>query len=114
MYKSETPNLSTVLTMSNAIMEELNHLRAAAGSTIEILVDPTDPTFQKYATRWTDIDRKTPAAIMLPSNEKEIKQAVSKSACRILMATCAHFADMYLGAMGSQCFDSIRNEKRWA
>jgi hypothetical protein len=68
---------STEPTMIKTINEQLNNLRAVSGSNIEILIDSTDPTFQKYVTRWTDIDRKTLAAIILPTNEKEIQQTVS-------------------------------------
>jgi hypothetical protein len=62
--------------MSTSILNTLNQLRVSAGKALEILTDQSDATFQDRAKRWTDIDRKTPAAIILPTNEEDIRKTV--------------------------------------
>ena len=62
--------------MSTSILNTLEQLRDSVGKALEILTDQSDTTFQDRAKRWTDIDRKTPAAIILPANEEEIQKTV--------------------------------------
>ena len=61
--------------------KELNHSQITAlqeilGHDCEILSNPVDVRFQHYAKRWTDIDRKIPAAIVLPRAEEDIRKTV--------------------------------------
>jgi hypothetical protein len=62
--------------MANRILELLHELQARAGETLKILTDENDTNFQELAKRWTDIDRKTPAAIVLPISEEQIQIVV--------------------------------------
>jgi hypothetical protein len=62
--------------MSISILNTIDQLQVSAGKALEILTDQSDATFQDRAKRWTDIDRKTPAAIILPTNEEEIRKTV--------------------------------------
>ncbi|KAF2787641.1 FAD-binding domain-containing protein [Melanomma pulvis-pyrius CBS 109.77] len=62
--------------MSASILHNLDQLRASAGKALEILTNQSDVAFQDRAKRWTDIDRKTPAAIILPASEEEIQKTV--------------------------------------
>lgn len=62
--------------MLTSILNALDQLRVSAGKALEILTDQRDATFRDRAKRWTDIDRKTPAAIILPTNEEEIRKIV--------------------------------------
>ncbi|KAF7359848.1 FAD-binding domain-containing protein [Mycena venus] len=43
---------------------------------LEILTDKNDSKFQEHTKRWSDIDRKIPAAIVLPASEEQIQQVV--------------------------------------
>lgn len=52
-------------------------LQRHVGSDLEILKEPNDPRFQEFAKRWSDIDRQTPAAIVLPESEEQIQKTVS-------------------------------------
>lgn len=56
----------------------ITELKTVVGPDCDILVDPSGAKFQEYAKRWSDIDRKTPAAIVLPTSEEEIQKIVSK------------------------------------
>lgn len=51
-------------------------LQSRAGSDVEILTDPADSRFQEHSKRWSDIDRQTPAAIVLPRSEEQIQTTV--------------------------------------
>lgn len=51
-------------------------LQRHVGSKLEILTDPTDARFQEHSKRWSDIDRQTPAAIVLPRSEEHIQSTV--------------------------------------
>jgi FAD/FMN-containing dehydrogenase len=62
--------------MAKFDLEKLHQLRNSVGKGIDILTDPTDAAFIKHAKRWTDIDRKIPAAIILPASEEEIQKTV--------------------------------------
>ncbi|KAI2889713.1 CAZyme family AA7 [Aspergillus niger] len=57
------------MTMSHHVLSQLSVLQAAVGADCEILRDPLDAHFQQRLARWTDIDRKVPAAIVLPRTE---------------------------------------------
>lgn len=52
-------------------------LKPVVGPDCDILVDASSGIFQEHAKRWSDIDRKTPAAIVLPTSEQEIQEIVS-------------------------------------
>ncbi|KAI1386031.1 uncharacterized protein F4822DRAFT_360734 [Hypoxylon trugodes] len=63
--------------MSKILQPHLfDELRAQAGSDLEILTDQGSSKFQECAKRWTDIDRQTPAAIVLPESEDHIHKTV--------------------------------------
>jgi len=42
----------------------------------QILTDSNDATFRELVKRWSDIDLKTPAAIILPISEEDIQKMV--------------------------------------
>ena len=92
-------------------MSPLSHitteLKPVVGPDCDILVDASDAKFQEYAKRWSDIDRKTPAAILLPTSEKEIQKIVSKL---FLDGTQRH-TDTCSGTMGGQIFGTLRHEE---
>lgn len=51
-------------------------LQRYVGPDVEILTDQTDARFQECCKRWSDIDRKIPAAIVLPRSEEQIQSTV--------------------------------------
>jgi FAD/FMN-containing dehydrogenase len=61
--------------MKANIVNKLDQLRNTAQH-LEILTDQSDAKFQKHAERWSDVDRKIPAAILLPNSEEQIQKAV--------------------------------------
>lgn len=44
---------------------------------IRVLTAADTPDFEQHLQRWSDIDRKTPAAVLLPRAEDECRKAVS-------------------------------------
>ncbi|PWY76055.1 FAD-binding domain-containing protein [Aspergillus sclerotioniger CBS 115572] len=62
--------------MSDHVLSQLPALQAAVATDCQILHDPQDPEFQKRLARWTDIDRKVPAAIVLPRSEEDCLETV--------------------------------------
>ena len=60
--------------MASFDVEKLYQLRCNVGNDVDILTDRTDVAFIQHATRWTDIDRKIPAAINPPTSEEEIQK----------------------------------------
>lgn len=52
-------------------------LQRHVGPDLEVLTDPRNTRFQEYSKRWSDIDRKIPAAIVLPRSEEQIQSTVS-------------------------------------
>ncbi|KAG8528310.1 uncharacterized protein KY384_007227 [Bacidia gigantensis] len=59
-----------------SIQSRVSELRFVVSADCTILQDSTDPEFREYCKRWTDIDRKIPAAIVLPRREKDIQNIV--------------------------------------
>ena len=51
-------------------------LKAALSQDAEILTEASDARFQAHLDRWTDLDKQTPAAIILPTSEKDIQRTV--------------------------------------
>lgn len=84
---------------------KLSLLRSSIGHDITILTDPLDPAFIEHAKRWTDVDRKTPAAIILPRSEEEIRTIV----CGVYLAWA--FSNYDLGSMGGWGSDTFRNQE---
>jgi hypothetical protein len=62
--------------MPSDVLNHLGSLRASVGPDVAILTNPDDAEFQGYAKRWSDIDRETPAAIVLPLSEEQIQKTV--------------------------------------
>jgi hypothetical protein len=54
-----------------SVISQILSLKDALSSSSEILTNPNDVNFQEYLKRWSDIDRKTPAAIVLPISEED-------------------------------------------
>lgn len=44
---------------------------------LRVLTTANGPEFEKYLQRWSDINLKRPAAILLPQTEDECRKAVS-------------------------------------
>lgn len=44
---------------------------------LRVLTTADGPEFEKHLQRWSDIDLKRPAAILLPRTEDECRKAVS-------------------------------------
>lgn len=40
------------------------------------MTDPEDGTFKELLKRWTNIELKTPAAIVLPTSEEDVQNTV--------------------------------------
>lgn len=57
------------MTMPDHVLSQIPVLQGAVAADCEILHDPNDARFQQRLARWTDIDRKVPAAIVLPRTE---------------------------------------------
>ena len=55
---------------------QLPTLKESLPSSCEVLTDPQQPDFQVYLKRWSDVDRKTPGAIILPTSEADIQHVV--------------------------------------
>ena len=62
--------------MTMSILSQIVTLREALSSTSKILTDSTDTIFQELLQRWTDIDKKTPGAIVVPTSEDDILKTV--------------------------------------
>ena len=62
--------------MSDHVLSQLPALQAVVTADCQILHNPRDPEFQKRLARWTDIDRKVPAAIVLPRSEEDCLNTV--------------------------------------
>jgi FAD binding domain len=90
IFQSPSPivcasSLAPLETAPPSTMSPLSHitteLKPALGPDCDILVDASGAEFQEYAKRWSDIDRKTPAAILLPTSEEEIQKIVGEAYC---------------------------------
>ncbi|KAF7871496.1 hypothetical protein EAF04_003603 [Stromatinia cepivora] len=57
-------------------LTQIPELKATLTPTCEILADPKDSKFVEHLKRWTDIDLKTPGAIVLPSSESDCQKIV--------------------------------------
>jgi hypothetical protein len=68
--------ISFIQPLNMSVLEKVHKLQAQMGSELQILTAQDDELFQKYVKRWTDIDRKTPAAIVLPISEDQIQETV--------------------------------------
>lgn len=66
-----------------SIKSKLDELDDYISSGSQLLLDESAPAFQKYSSRWTDIDRQIPAGIVLPTSEEDVikivRWAVKKS-----------------------------------
>ncbi|KAL3443397.1 FAD binding domain-containing protein [Aspergillus insuetus] len=62
--------------MSDHILTQLPSLRTAVSAECKILHDSQDPVFQKYLARWSDINLKTPGAVVLPRSEDDCLKIV--------------------------------------
>ena len=62
-----------------SIATKILELKALISPECHILTDSSSPDFQEYAKRWSDIDRQTPAAIVLPTIEADIQKIVGIS-----------------------------------
>jgi hypothetical protein len=91
-----------------SVISRTSALIAALSSSSEILTNPNDVAFQEYLKRWSDIDRKTPAAIVLPTSEEGCQKTVKP-------APRKRYVELSLkgntGAMGHQVFYTVRNEE---
>lgn len=56
--------------------ELLQNLSNDLGPDVEILVDKNSSRFKELSKRWTDIDRETPGAIVLPTSPSLIQKIV--------------------------------------
>ncbi|KAL9094515.1 MAG: hypothetical protein Q9165_003074 [Trypethelium subeluteriae] len=59
-----------------SIAAQIPLLRATVSSSCNILTDQYDAAFNEYMRRWSDIDKKTPGAIVLPTSEQDIQRTV--------------------------------------
>lgn len=62
--------------MAKNLAPLLIELKSRVGPSLEILTEKGDNRFRELAKRWTDIGRETPAAIILPGSEEQIRQTV--------------------------------------
>ncbi|PHH76379.1 hypothetical protein CDD80_1561 [Ophiocordyceps camponoti-rufipedis] len=61
---------------AGALTQLLRDLRRRTGPDVEVLADPSDDGFRHHARRWSDLDRRIPAAIVLPETEAQIQVVV--------------------------------------
>lgn len=73
-----------------SVISQLPSLKNALSPTSEILTDAASPVFQHHLERWTDIDKQTPAAIIVPVSEEDIQ----KSASSFSAVVSHHFSDL--------------------
>lgn len=59
-----------------AVLDYISLLRQTLSPGSDVLTNPEDPAFHELLKRWTDIDLKLPAAIILPSSEDDCLKAV--------------------------------------
>ncbi|PFH60833.1 hypothetical protein XA68_10240 [Ophiocordyceps unilateralis] len=59
-----------------ASFQLLQDLRRRTGDGLEVLADPSHDRFQHQARRWSDVDRKIPAVMVLPETEAQIQEVV--------------------------------------
>ena len=64
--------------MSMSITSQIHSLKAALTTSCEVLTDPDDPKFREHLKRWSDIDLKVPAAIVLPTSEEDCQKTVGR------------------------------------
>ncbi|KAL3485326.1 FAD binding domain-containing protein [Aspergillus germanicus] len=57
--------------MSDHLLAQLGSLRTAVSAECKILHDSQDPVFKRYLARWSDINLKTPGAVVLPRSEDD-------------------------------------------
>lgn len=55
---------------------QLSSLKETLSSNADILTNPSDAIFQECLQRWSDIDKQTPSAIVLPTSEEDIQKTV--------------------------------------
>ncbi|TVY82051.1 FAD-linked oxidoreductase [Lachnellula suecica] len=87
------------MTLSKALPE----LRTALTPSCEILTDPSDANFVEHLKRWTDIDLKTPGAIVLPTSEGDCQKIVkwaSKSSISFVVKGGGHSEWSTIGTDG--------------
>lgn len=58
------------------VLDHIPLLQQTLSPGSDVLIKPEDSEFQELLARWTDIDRKEPAAIILPSSENDCLKAV--------------------------------------
>lgn len=58
------------------VLEHIPSLRQTLLPGSDVLTNREDSKFQELLARWTDIDRKEPAAIILPSSEDDCLKTV--------------------------------------
>ncbi|RAL03299.1 FAD-binding oxidoreductase [Aspergillus ibericus CBS 121593] len=83
--------------MSDHLLSQLSALQAVVAADCQILHDSQDPEFQKRLARWTDIDRKVPAAIVLPRSEED---CVKTSSIPFVAKSGGHSPWSTIGAEG--------------
>ena len=61
---------------NTSVQSQITALKELVGPDCAILTHPAEAKFQEHSKRWTDIGRKTPAAIVLPRTEEDIQKVV--------------------------------------
>ncbi|KAF7952624.1 hypothetical protein EAE96_005856 [Botrytis aclada] len=82
---------------------QLSELKNILTPTCKILTDPNDFDFAEYLKRWTDIDLKTPGAIVLPTSETDCQNIVkwaSKHSIPFVTKSGGHSAWSTIGGNG--------------
>ncbi|TGO59700.1 hypothetical protein BELL_1233g00010 [Botrytis elliptica] len=82
---------------------QLSELKGVLTPTCKILTDPNDLNFAEYLKRWTDIDLKTPGAIVLPTSETDCQNIVkwaSKNSIPFVTKSGGHSAWSTFGSDG--------------
>ncbi|TGO07034.1 hypothetical protein BTUL_0342g00010 [Botrytis tulipae] len=82
---------------------QLSELKEVLTPTCKILTGPNDLNFAEYLKRWTDIDLKTPGAIVLPTSETDCQNIVkwaSKYSIPFVTKSGGHSAWSTVGSDG--------------
>lgn len=57
-------------------MADLATLQQQLSPSCSILFDPSSPEFKEHQSRWTDIGKETPAAIVVLTSEEDVSRFV--------------------------------------
>jgi len=67
---------TTAMSLQQSVDVAMELKASALSSSAQILSDHSDPAFQASMSRWTEINKQIPAAILLPACEEDVQKIV--------------------------------------